>query len=193
MAGIVPGLVTGLALMVINYYISKKRNYEKRTEPYTGKQIRDITTKSLIVLIMPALIVGGILSGVYTATESAAAASAYALIIGFVFFRQLKFRQIPDIFINSRENQRHFRGAPGHQQPFQLRAGHGKRTGQAGRVHAQPDPEQICIPDNPQLRPFHHRLPGGPCFRPFSFSGRFSPPSERATASIPCNSESSSA
>lgn len=101
MAGIVPGLLTGLALMFINYRISNKRQYEKRTQPYTRKQILDITTKSVIVLLMPALIVGGILSGVYTATESAAAASAYALIIGFTFFRMLKLRQMPKIFINA--------------------------------------------------------------------------------------------
>jgi tripartite ATP-independent transporter DctM subunit len=101
MAGIVPGILTGIALMIINYRVSKKRNYEKRTEPYSKKDAWDITIKSLAVLIMPALIVGGILTGVYTATESAAAASAYALIIGFLFFRQLKFRQLPQIFINA--------------------------------------------------------------------------------------------
>lgn len=101
MAGIVPGLLTGLALMFMNYRISNKRKYEKRTQPYSRKQILDITTKSVIVLLMPALIVGGILSGVYTATESAAAASAYALIIGFTFFRMLKLQQLPQIFINA--------------------------------------------------------------------------------------------
>ena len=101
MAGIVPGILTGMALMFINYRVSKKRNYEKRTEPYSRKDAWDITVKSLVVLIMPALIVGGILTGVYTATESAAAASAYALVIGFVFFRRLKFRQLPQIFINA--------------------------------------------------------------------------------------------
>lgn len=101
MAGIVPGLLTGAALMFIHYRVSKKRNYEKRTAPYSRKEAWDITVKSVVVLIMPALIVGGILTGVYTATESAAAASAYALIIGFVFFRRLKMRQLPDIFMNA--------------------------------------------------------------------------------------------
>ncbi|MEW6262979.1 MAG: TRAP transporter large permease [Thermodesulfobacteriota bacterium] len=101
MAGIVPGLLTGLGLMVVNYRISRKRNYERRTYGYSKRQILDIVRKSAIVLVMPALIVGGILSGIYTATESAAAAAAYALIIGFVFFRLLKLRQLPDIFVNS--------------------------------------------------------------------------------------------
>ena len=101
MAGVIPGILTGLALMFLHYRVSKKRNYEKRTEPYSRKAAWDITLRSLIVLFMPALIVGGILSGVYTATESAAAASAYALIIGFLFFRRLKLRQLPQICMNT--------------------------------------------------------------------------------------------
>jgi tripartite ATP-independent transporter DctM subunit len=101
MAGIVPGILVGLAMMFVNYRISKSRNYEKRTYSYSRKQIWDITSKSAIVLVMPILIVGGILSGVYTATESAAVASAYALIIGFVFFRKLRLNKLPQIFINS--------------------------------------------------------------------------------------------
>lgn len=101
MAGIVPGVLTGLALMFLNYRISKKRNYEKRTKRYSWKEGLDITGKSMIVMIMPALIVIGILSGVYTATESAAAASAYALIIGFFFFRTLKIKMLPEILINT--------------------------------------------------------------------------------------------
>lgn len=101
MAGIVPGILIGLAMMFVNYRISKNRKYEKRTHSYSRKQIWDITSKSAIVLVMPVLIVGGILSGVYTATESAAVASAYALIIGFTFFRMLKLSKLPQIFINS--------------------------------------------------------------------------------------------
>ena len=101
MAGIFPGILAGIALMFVNYWVSKKRNYEKRSEPYPRNQARQIVFRSLIILIMPALIVGGILSGIYTATESAAAASAYALIIGFIFFRLLKIRQLPQIFLNT--------------------------------------------------------------------------------------------
>jgi len=101
MAGIAPGILVGISLMLVNYRVSKRRNYEKRTESYSWKAILDIIRKSLIVLLMPVMIVGGILSGVYTATESAAVAAAYALIVSFVFFRRLKIGQLPDIFLNS--------------------------------------------------------------------------------------------
>jgi len=101
MAGIAPGILVGLGLMYVNYRVSKKRNYEKRTEHYSWTKILTTTRNSLIVLIMPALIVGGILSGVYTATESAAVAAAYSLLISFVFFRLLKLRHLPQIFMNS--------------------------------------------------------------------------------------------
>jgi tripartite ATP-independent transporter DctM subunit len=101
MAGIIPGVTAGIAMMGVNYYISRKRNYERRTKPYLKGEARKIVTDSLMVLIMPALIVGGIVTGVYTATESAAVASAYALIIGFIVFRSLKIQHLPDIFINS--------------------------------------------------------------------------------------------
>lgn len=101
MAGLLPGVLAGIAMMATNYFISKKRNYEKRTEPYSRGETKSIVAKSLIVLIMPALIVGGIVFGIYTATESAAAASAYALIIGFIFFRSLKLSELPQILIHS--------------------------------------------------------------------------------------------
>jgi tripartite ATP-independent transporter DctM subunit len=101
MAGIIPGVTAGIAMMGVNYYISRKRNYERRTKPYLKGEARKIVTDSLMALIMPALIVGGIVTGVYTATESAAVASAYALIIGFIVFRSLKIQHLPDIFINS--------------------------------------------------------------------------------------------
>ena len=100
MAGIAPGVLVGIALMFVNYRISKRRNYEKRTEAYSWKEILDIIRKSLTVLLMPIIIVGGILSGVYTATESAAVAAAYAFIISLIFFRQLKLVQLPNLIMN---------------------------------------------------------------------------------------------
>ncbi len=101
LAGIIPGILTGIGLMTINYVISRKRNYEKRTEPYAWSDILKIVKQSAIVLIMPLLIVVGVISGAYTATESAAAASAYALIVCMVLFRSLKLSDLKKIFFNS--------------------------------------------------------------------------------------------
>ena len=101
LAGILPGLFTGIGLMLINYIISRKRKYEKRTAPYAWDEIWKISRRSGIVLVMPLLIVLGVLSGAYTATESAAAASAYALIVCMFFFRTLKVGNLGEIFFNA--------------------------------------------------------------------------------------------
>lgn len=101
LAGILPGVLTGIGLMAINYVISRKRNYEKRTEPYSKKEMLRILRQSGVVLIMPLLIIIGVLSGAYTATESAAAASAYALVVCLVIFRIMKWKDLGKIFFNS--------------------------------------------------------------------------------------------
>jgi len=101
LAGIIPGILTGVGLMVLNYIISRKRNYEKRTESYSWSEIFKIVRQSIGVLVMPLLIVVGVLSGVYTATESAAVASAYALVLCLLFFKTLKVSDLGKIFFNS--------------------------------------------------------------------------------------------
>lgn len=101
LAGILPGVLTGIGLMLINYIISRRRNYEKRTVPYTWPEIFKIGRQSGVVLVMPLLIVVGVISGAYTATESAAAASAYALIVCFFIFGSLKIKDMGQIFFNS--------------------------------------------------------------------------------------------
>ncbi len=101
LAGVLPGILTGIGLMIINYRISEKRNYEKRTFSYTWKESLAILRGSIVVLIMPAIIITGVLSGAYTATESAAAASFYAIIVCFFFFGTLRFRDFPQIFMDA--------------------------------------------------------------------------------------------
>lgn len=101
LAGILPGVLTGIGLMVINYSISRKRLYEKRTTPYRWPEILKIVRQSGVVLVMPLLIVIGVISGAYTATESAAAASAYALVVCILIFGSLKIKDLGQIFFNS--------------------------------------------------------------------------------------------
>lgn len=100
MAGVVPGFITCIGLMIMNHMISKSRNYPKRDFNYTKKQIFSITRKSLIVLVMPVLIAYGVISGMYTATEAAAVAAGYALVIS-ISMRTIKVRQLSSIFFNS--------------------------------------------------------------------------------------------
>lgn len=101
LAGLVPGLLVALALMVMNYRISVARNYEKRTERYSTRQVWTIFRRSLLVLVMPLLIIAGVLSGDFTATEAAACASIYALVICLIVTRSLRVGELPEVFFNT--------------------------------------------------------------------------------------------
>lgn len=100
MAGIVPGIITGIGLMVMNHVISTKRNYPKREFRYSVSDVFSITKKSLIVLVMPIIIAYGVISGVYTATEAAAVAAGYALVIALAT-RLIKIKALPRIFFGA--------------------------------------------------------------------------------------------
>ena len=98
LAGIVPGLMLGGILSIMSYYYAKKNNYPKREEKVTLKEFFISFRKAVLALIMPIILLGGILSGVFTPTEAASVAAAYAFIIGFFVKKTLKLKHIPDIF-----------------------------------------------------------------------------------------------
>ena len=93
-AGIVPGLMIGVGLMIVNYFISRKRNYPKHDIPITTKLVIQEFRNAVWALIMPFIIMGGILGGVFTPTEAAAVAVAYALFLGLVVYRNLSLKDI---------------------------------------------------------------------------------------------------
>ncbi len=95
-AGFLPGLVLGGLLMLLAGYISFRRGYPKSVK--TSFKEKLIGFKNAIIpLLMPIIILGGILSGVFTPTEAAAIAVAYALFIGFFVLRSLKLRDVPEM------------------------------------------------------------------------------------------------
>ncbi len=97
---ILPGLLIGLTDMVVVKILSERRRYPKREVPISVKlfvgRLRDAT----LALVMPVLIVGGILIGIFTPTEAAAVSVAYAVLIGAFIFRTLKFRDLGPILGN---------------------------------------------------------------------------------------------
>jgi len=95
-AGFVPGLLIAIFLMILSGFIAKKRNYPKSARS-SLKQILLATKEALLPLLMPIIILGGILTGIFTPTEAAAVAVAYAFIIGFFVLRTLKLGDIPDL------------------------------------------------------------------------------------------------
>ena len=91
-AGIIPGLIMGGALMVGVYLISKKRKYPSYPRS-TFRQFFRATVQAFPVLLTPVIIIGGIYSGYFTPTEAAMIAVVYAVILGF-FYRQMSFRTL---------------------------------------------------------------------------------------------------
>jgi tripartite ATP-independent transporter DctM subunit len=101
MAGIVPGVFIALSLMTINYILSRRHGYQRRETRYTWGETIWICRDSILVLLMPIIIVGGILGGIFTATEAAGVGVAYALLVGFFVLRTLKLSDLPEIFMNT--------------------------------------------------------------------------------------------
>ena len=91
-AGIIPGLLMGLTLMIMVYYYAIKRNYPKTTFP-DSKEFLKLFKDAFFPLLTPIILIGGILSGVFTATEASAVASLYAFILTYFFYKEMDMKQ----------------------------------------------------------------------------------------------------
>jgi len=94
LAGVFPGLLFGLCLIGLALWISHKRGYPK-AEPVPLRAVPKIVLDALWGLVTVFIIMGGILSGVFTATESAAVACVYAFLVTFLVYRDYKWRELP--------------------------------------------------------------------------------------------------
>ena len=96
MGGVIPGLLLGLALLILTYLMAVKRNYPKG-EPVKKEEIPKIIREGLLGLFTAVIIMGGIISGLFTATESAAIGALYAFIITFFVYRDISIIRFKDI------------------------------------------------------------------------------------------------
>ncbi|UEM01828.1 TRAP transporter large permease [Skermanella rosea] len=99
-AGLIPGLVIGLALMVTTFLTARTSHAGKTTRFSLGRLWQTFKEASL-GLILPVIIVGGILGGVFTATEAAVAALLYSLVISLFVYREVKVRDLWGMLINT--------------------------------------------------------------------------------------------
>jgi len=99
--GVVPGVFMGFALMALTWVIAKNRNYPRNLEPWPFMKIIQVVWKSFFPLLMPLIIIGGIVGGVFTVTEASCTAVIYALFLGFFVTRKLKLRDLPKVAINT--------------------------------------------------------------------------------------------
>jgi C4-dicarboxylate transporter DctM subunit len=100
LGGAIPGILMGICLMVFIYAIARRRNYPSETRA-SWKEMLSALLYALPPLGMPTIILGGIIGGVMTPTESAAAGAAYAFILGCFIYRELTLAQLPGIITES--------------------------------------------------------------------------------------------
>lgn len=100
LAGIVPGVSCGLALMVVCGIIAHKRHYPKG-KAVGLKEALTITVDALLALFTAVIILFGVTLGFFTATESAAIACIYAFIVSVFFYKELKIKMMPRLLLNT--------------------------------------------------------------------------------------------
>ena len=100
-AGIVPGLVMAIGLMMVTSVLGQRRNFPKTERRATLKEGSIAFRDAFIPLMTPVIILGGIVSGVFTPTEAAGSAVIYALLVGFFYTRSLKISDLSEIFTST--------------------------------------------------------------------------------------------
>ena len=99
--GIIPGILIGLALLVVATLYSIKRKYPVHSDGFSLRFVFSSLKKSILALMLPLIIIGGIIFGIFTATEAAAVVVGYAGFLGLVVYRNLTFSDLVDSLFES--------------------------------------------------------------------------------------------
>ncbi|MEY2618134.1 MAG: hypothetical protein RL522_1136 [Pseudomonadota bacterium] len=100
-AGLIPGLLIAFGMAVVNWYVSRQRNYRGDDEHPGWREILRTTIKAIPALMLPVLILGGMRAGWFTPTEASVVAVFYALICGKFVYRTLAWSALPNILSRS--------------------------------------------------------------------------------------------
>ncbi|MCF7923257.1 MAG: TRAP transporter large permease [Candidatus Marinimicrobia bacterium] len=101
-AGYLPGILMGLGLIAVAAVIARSRKYpvgEKPSLSFAARKLLEAIPSLLLVVI----VIGGIIAGIFTATEASAIAVLYSLLLSVVFYREVKFNELPDILLKTVE------------------------------------------------------------------------------------------
>ncbi len=101
MAGILPGILIGAALIVVVMLEVRKKNIQPTMEKAPARERWTSFKDALWGLLMPVIILGGIYGGIFTPTEAAAVAAVYGLLVGIFVYREIKPRDLLKIFVDS--------------------------------------------------------------------------------------------
>jgi len=102
MAGYIPGILWGLACMVVIFFLAKKNGY-RSTTTYKGKEAVKVIVEAVPCLLLIVIVIGGIIGGIFTATEGSVVAVVYSLVLSLFFYKSIKLQDLPQIFIDSAE------------------------------------------------------------------------------------------
>jgi len=100
--GFIPGLLMAAALMIQIRWMAGKRGFGAHRAP-TLREFLTTTRKAFLSLMTPVILFGGMMIGVFTPTEAAFAAATYALVLGLVVYREITWRELPRLFLDTVE------------------------------------------------------------------------------------------
>ncbi|MDK2934388.1 MAG: TRAP-type transport system large permease protein [Clostridiales bacterium] len=105
LGGIIPGILVGLALMITTYVTTKRHGYgyieETKKQSFSFKRVWTTFKSAWLALTIPIIVVGGILGGIFTATEAGVVSALVALILGLFVYKEIELKNIPGIFLNT--------------------------------------------------------------------------------------------
>jgi len=102
--GIIPGLIMGVTLMITVFLLAARRDYPKREHIAGLSELWRSFKQAFFPILTPVILLGGIFSGIFTPTEAAAIAVMYAVILGFIVFRELSFSDVPALCVQVLKN-----------------------------------------------------------------------------------------
>jgi len=101
LGGALPGIFIGLGQCMVIALMAKKRNFPRHDEKYSFKKVIDTTKSAIYSLLMPVIVLGGILSGIFTATEAAAIVVIYSFVIATFVYKSMTLEKLKEVLIKS--------------------------------------------------------------------------------------------
>lgn len=100
LGGVVPGILWGISCIIVAYFIARKKGYVQ-TQKHSGSEILSVFIKAIPSLMLIIIIIGGIISGIFTATEASVMAVIYSVILSLFFYKTINLNELFNIFIDS--------------------------------------------------------------------------------------------
>ncbi|MBD1380603.1 TRAP transporter large permease [Metabacillus arenae] len=100
-AGIIPGIIIGISIMIMNYWLTSKKAYSEKSTKFELITFRKAFKEGLLALFLPFIIIFGIRGGIFTPTEAGAVAAAYAFLVSKFIYKDLDWKEVPGTFLRA--------------------------------------------------------------------------------------------